>query len=69
MKVPANITADRLMLEYLARVAAAGTRYLPTGGRMAFVGKTRWRIEREPGDADARPGGPSEQAVGLPGTA
>ncbi|HEY6294042.1 MAG TPA: hypothetical protein VIX15_00120, partial [Streptosporangiaceae bacterium] len=55
MKVPANITADRLMLEYLARVAAAGTRYLPKGARMAFVGKTRQRIEREcgPGLGDA----------------
>jgi hypothetical protein len=70
MKVPANITADRLMLEYLARVAAAGTRYLPKGNRMAFVSKTRQRIERECGsgigDADcvrdvlARLGEPEE---------
>ena len=49
MKVPANITADRLMLEYLARVADAGTRYLPKGDRMAFVSTTRRRIERECG--------------------
>jgi len=49
MKGPANITADRLMLDYLARVAAAGTWYLPKGDRMAFVGKTRRRIERECG--------------------
>lgn len=49
MKVPANITADRLMLEYLARVADAGTRYLPEGDRTAFVSKTRRRIERDCG--------------------
>jgi hypothetical protein len=49
MKVPADITADRLMLEYLTRVAAAGTRYLPKGDRIAFVSKTRRRIERECG--------------------
>ncbi len=49
MKVPANITADRLMREYLAKVAEAGTRYLPKGDRMAFVSKTRRRIERESG--------------------
>jgi hypothetical protein len=51
MKVPANISADRLILEYLSRVADAATRYLPKGGRIAFVGRIRSRIERECGPA------------------
>ena len=51
MKVPANISADRLILEYLSRVAEAATRYLPKGSRIAFVGRIRSRIERECGPA------------------
>ncbi|HEY1345907.1 MAG TPA: hypothetical protein VGF54_13025 [Streptosporangiaceae bacterium] len=56
MKVPANLPADRLILEYLSRVAAAGNRHLPKGKRMAFVSTTRNRIWREigpSGTADA----------------
>jgi hypothetical protein len=56
MKVPANLPADRLILEYLSRVAAAGNRQLPKGRRMAFVSATRNRIWREigpSGTADA----------------
>jgi hypothetical protein len=56
MKVPANLPADRLILEYLSRVAAAGNRMLPKGKRMAFVSATRNRIWREigpSGTADA----------------
>ena len=49
MKVPANLPADRLILEYLSRVAAAGNRQLPKGKRMAFVSTTRNRIWREIG--------------------
>jgi hypothetical protein len=49
MKVPANLSGDRLILEYLTRVTVAGTRYLPKGSRIAFVGTTRNRIEREIG--------------------
>src|SRR5215469_3633626 len=49
MKVPANMSGDRLILDYLTRVTVAGTRYLPKGSRMTFVGKTRNRIEREIG--------------------
>jgi hypothetical protein len=57
MKVPANLPADRLILEYLSRVAAAGNRHLPKGKRMAFVSSTRNQIWREigpsgTGDAD-----------------
>ncbi len=51
MKVPANISADKLILEYLSRVTEAATRYLPKGGRIAFVGRVRSRIERECGPA------------------
>ena len=51
MKVPANLPADRLILEYLSRVAAAGNRHLPKGKRMTFVSTTRNRIWREIGPA------------------
>jgi hypothetical protein len=56
MKVPANLPADRLILEYLSRVAAAGNRQLPKGKRMAFVSATRNRIYRQIG-----PGGTADQ--------
>jgi hypothetical protein len=49
MKVPANLSADRLILDYLSRVTVAGLHYLPKGRRIAFVGSTRSRIERECG--------------------
>ncbi|HEY3034775.1 MAG TPA: hypothetical protein VGJ54_08960 [Streptosporangiaceae bacterium] len=49
MKVPADPSADRLIREYLARVAEAGMHYLPMGRRGAFVEGTRRRIEREIG--------------------
>ena len=49
MKVPANFSADRLILDYLSRVTVAGLHYLPKGKRIAFVGSTRSRIERECG--------------------
>ncbi len=55
MKVPANLPVDRLILEYLSRVAAAGNRQLPKGKRMAFVSATRNRIWREIG-----PGGTAD---------
>lgn len=51
MKVPANLSADRLILDYLSRVTVAGLHYLPKGTRIAFVGSTRSRIERECGPA------------------
>jgi hypothetical protein len=57
MKVPANVSGDRLILDYLTRVTVAGTRYLPKGSRIAFVGQTRNRIEREIG-----PHGPADPA-------
>jgi hypothetical protein len=57
MKVPANLSGDRLILDYLTRVTVAGTRYLPKGSRIAFVGTTRNRIEREIG-----PNGPADPA-------
>jgi hypothetical protein len=57
MKVPANMSGDRLILDYLTRVTVAGTRYLPKGSRIAFVGQTRNRIEREIG-----PNGPADPA-------
>ena len=54
MNVPADLSAERLIREYLARVAEAGTRYLPMGRRGAFVQRTRRRIEREIGPGGAR---------------
>src|SRR5262249_30509732 len=50
----ADLSADRLIREYLARVAEAGTRYLPMGRRGAFVQSTRRRIERQIGPGGAR---------------
>lgn len=48
-KVPAaNPSGDQLIREYLTRVAQAGQR-LPKGARLAFIGRTRARIERELG--------------------
>jgi len=49
MKVPADLSADRLTREYLARVAEAGMNHLPMGRRGAFVEGIRRRIEREIG--------------------
>jgi hypothetical protein len=49
MKVPADLSADRLIREYLARVAEVGLHHLPMGRRGAFVEGTRRRIEREIG--------------------
>jgi hypothetical protein len=57
MKVPADLSAERLIREYLARVAEAGMHYLPMGRRGAFVEGTRRRIEREIG-----PGGTGDAA-------
>src|SRR6266496_2449048 len=57
MKVPADLSADRLIREYLARVAEAGVHHLPMGRRGAFVEGTRRRIEREVG-----PGGMGDAA-------
>jgi hypothetical protein len=66
MKVPANLPADRLILEYLSRVAAAGNRQLPKGRRMAFVSATRNRIWREIGPGGtADPDRVSEVLAGL----
>lgn len=57
MEVPANLSGDKLALDYLARVTEAGLRYLPKGARMAFVGRTRAMIEQECG-----PGGLADPA-------
>ncbi len=66
MKVPANLPADRLIMEYLARVTDAATRYLPKGGRIAFVSRTRARIERACGqEGMGDPGRVREILAGL----
>src|SRR4249920_3812457 len=51
MKGSANLSGERLIREYLSRVTEAGTRYLPKGSRIAFVGRTRNAIERKIGPA------------------
>ena len=52
-KVPAaNPSGDQLIREYLTRIAQAGQR-LPKGARLAFIGRTRTRIERELGPGGA----------------
>jgi hypothetical protein len=66
MKVPANLSADKLIMDYLARVTEAGLRYLPKGARIAFVGRTRALIERECGQAGlADPGRVMEVLAAL----
>ena len=66
MKVPGNLPADRLILEYLSRVAAIGNRQLPKGRRMAFVSATRNRIWREIGPSGtADPDRVKEVLAGL----
>ena len=57
MRVPsANPSGDQLIRDYLTRVTHAGLR-LPKGQRMAFIGRTKARIEREVGpDGLADPG-------------
>ncbi len=57
MKEPANASGEKLILDYMSRVAEAGLRYLPKGARLEFVGRTRARIEREAG-----PGGVADPA-------
>ncbi|MBO0807996.1 MAG: hypothetical protein J2P32_06795, partial [Actinobacteria bacterium] len=49
MNVPANVSGERLASDYLARVTVAGLTYLPKGDRIAFVGRTRKRIEDQCG--------------------
>ena len=46
MRARPNLSSDRLVQDYLARVAAAA-RHLPKGARMAFVGRTKSQIERQ----------------------
>lgn len=46
MRARPNPSGDRLVQDYLARVAAAA-RHLPKGARVAFVGRTKAQIERE----------------------
>ena len=46
MRARPNLSSDRLVQDYLARVAAAA-RHLPKGARMAFVGRTKAQIERQ----------------------
>jgi hypothetical protein len=57
MKEPANASGEKLILDYMSRVAEAGLRYLPKGARLEFVGRTRARIERAAG-----PGGIADPA-------
>ena len=46
MRARQNLSGDRLVQDYLARVAAAA-RHLPKGDRMSFVGRTKAEIERQ----------------------
>src|SRR5215472_7032734 len=50
MKARVAPASEKLIQDYLARVAEAALR-LPKGSRMSFVNRTRARIEREAGQA------------------
>src|SRR5690349_979188 len=66
MKARPNQSGEKLIRDYLARVTEAGLRYLPKGSRMAFIGRTRARIERECGRAGlADPAKVREVLAGL----
>lgn len=53
---PVPLSGDQLVRDYLTRVAQAGL-WLPKGARMAFIGRTKARIERECGpDGTSDPG-------------
>ncbi len=49
MRRPANLSAEKLSLDYLGRVSSAAQRVLPKGDRLLFVGRTRAAIERKCG--------------------
>jgi hypothetical protein len=46
MRARPNLSSDKLVQDYLTRVAAAA-RHLPKGARVAFVGRTKAEIERQ----------------------
>ena len=46
MRARPNPSGDRLVQDYLSRVAAAA-RHLPKGGRVAFVGRTKAQVEKQ----------------------
>ena len=46
MRARPNPSGDRLVQDYLSRVAAAA-RHLPKGGGVAFVGRTKAQVEKQ----------------------
>jgi hypothetical protein len=56
MRRSANLSAEKLVLDYLGRVSSAAQRVLPKGDRLLFVGRTRAAIEKRVGPlANAEP--------------
>jgi hypothetical protein len=49
MRRSANLSAEKLVLDYLGRVSSAAQRTLPKGDRLLFVGRTRALIEKRCG--------------------
>jgi len=49
MRRSANLSAEKLVLDYLGRVSSAAQRVLPKGDRLLFVGRTRAAIEKRCG--------------------
>ncbi len=49
MRRSANLSAEKLVLDYLGRVSSAALRVLPKGDRLLFVGRTRAAIEKRCG--------------------
>jgi hypothetical protein len=49
MRRSANLSAEKLVLDYLGRVSSAAQRTLPKGDRLLFVGRTRAAIEKRCG--------------------
>lgn len=49
MRRSANLSGEKLVLDYLGRVSSAAQRVLPKGDRLLFVGRTRAAIEKRVG--------------------
>jgi hypothetical protein len=66
MRRSANLSAEKLVRDYLGRVSSAAQRVLPKGDRLLFVGRTRAAIEKRVGPlANADPAEVAEMLAEL----
>jgi hypothetical protein len=67
MRARPNLTADQVVQDYLHKVAAA-SQTLPKGDRIAFVSRTKARVERQVSAAGAADPGEVRQVLAALGT-